>query len=207
MAALFNKAVTEQSRLYNGPAYIPYDFKSVTNANFQDTTAFNNGSINYDGIVYTNVPLKYDLYRDLLVSRLGNGILSYSFISEKVYAFDLLGHHFIRLQADSLNKQMDVVFYDELYYKKLQLLARRSKSLQQETTAGVLEKTFVKETDYFLKKGNIFYNVNSQGKFFDVLKDKKKELKQYLKDNKISFSDNRERAMVILAAYYDHLTN
>jgi len=40
-----------------------------------------------------------------------------------------------------------------------------------------------------------------------VLKDKKKELKQYLKDNKAKLGDNDELAMAALAAYYDHLTN
>ena len=203
----FNKAIGQQSRLFNGPAYISYNFNSKTNANFKDTTAFNIGTVNYDGIVYTNVPLMYDLHRDLLISQLTNGILIYSFISEKVYTFDLLDHHFVQLQADSVNKQMDVGFYDELYHHKLRLLARRTKNLQQEASGLVIDNVFISKTSYYLKKGNTYYNVNSQGKFFDVLKDKKKELKQYLKDNKIRFRDNPERAMVTLAAYYDHLTN
>jgi hypothetical protein len=207
MADLFNKAIGQQSGIYNGPMFDPYNFISKTNANFKDTTAFTNGSVNYDGLTYNNVPLIYNLDRDVLVSQLYNSFSQYTLLSDRVYEFDILGHHFIRLLPDSLNKQMDAGFYDELYYNKLLLLARRTKSVQQESSVNRIVSIFVEKNNYFLKKGAKYYNVNSQGKFFDLLKDKKKELKQYLKNNKIRFNDNPEHAMAILAAYYDHLTN
>jgi len=207
MAAMFNKAVVEQSGLYNGPAFIPYSFRSATNANFHDTTGFANGNVNYDGIVYKNVPLIYNINRDMVVSRLYNGFSIYTLISDKVSDFDLFNHHFIMLYPDSLNSKMDAGFYDELYHNKLQVLARRTKEIQRESISTGTGTSFYELTDYFLKKGGKYYNVNSQGKFFDVLKDKKKELKQYIKDNKIRYKDNPEHVMAALAAYYDHLTN
>jgi len=63
------------------------------------------------------------------------------------------------------------------------------------------------DKNYYLKKGGVYYEVNSRGKFLDVLQDKKKELKKYLKDNNISYGDNPELAMAALATYYDSLTN
>jgi len=205
METAFNKAIGDQSGLYNGPAFLPYNFRSKTNANFEDTTSFNNGAVNYDGILYTNVPLIYNIHRDELVSHLYNGFSLYTFLSDRVYMFDLLGHHFVRILADTLNKQLVTGFYDELYNNKLRLLARRTKNIQEESSLQAVSSVFVPKTEYFLKKGTVYYNVNSQGKFFDVLKDRKKELKQYVKDNKIKFRDNPEQAMVTLAAYYDHL--
>jgi hypothetical protein len=206
MAALFDKAVVEQSRLYNGPAFVPYKLKSETNANFQDLTDFNIGSVNYDGIVYTNVPLIYNIDRDMLVSKLYNGFSVYTLLSDMVYEFDLLNHHFVRILPDNLNKQMVAGFYDELYNGKLQLLARRVKTVQTATSLSGMKNVFYPKTDYFLKKGGVYYNANSRVKILDVLKDKKKELKQYIKDNKVDFGDNPEPAMVMLVAYYDHLT-
>ncbi len=111
----------------------------------------------------------------------------------------------MRILADTLNKQLATGFYDELYNNKLRLLARRTKSIQEESSMQSINNIFVPKNEYFLKKGAVYYNVNSQGKFFDVLKDRKKELKQYLKDNKIKFGDNPEQTMVVLATYYDHL--
>jgi len=207
MANVYKKAIGEQSGLYNGPGYPPYSFRSKTNANFKDSTSFSNGTVNYDGVIYTNVPLLYDLNKDLLVSRLYNGFSVYSLLSERVAEFDLLDHHFVRILADDKNKAIVTGFYDELYHGKLQLLVRYTKSIQAESASLTPGSTFVPKTDYFLKKGNIYYDVNSQGKFYDALKDKKKELKQYLKDNKIKFGDNPDHVMALLAGYYDHLTN
>lgn len=208
MANIYNKTVIEQSRLYNGPAFIQYPFRGVTNANFKDSVGFNNGTVNYDGIVYTHVPLIYNIDRDVLVSYLFNGFSMYTLLSEKVSAFDLLDHHFIRLLAD-FNSPSETGFYDELYHDKLWLLARRTKNIQEETEERTVKKYFVPKTYYYLKlkNGTTYYDVHNQGRFLNVLKDKKGELKQYLKNNKIRFKDDPEHAMVMLATYYDHLTN
>ena len=207
MANVYNKAIGPQSALYNGPAFIPYKFISKTNANFNDTTSFNNGKVNYDGIVYTNAPLMYDLNKDLLLSHLHDGATVYSLVSEKVYEFNLFNHHFVRIIADTVNKQLATGFYDELYNSKLRLLVHRTKKINDEINQQKVIYSFIPSNDYYLKKGMTYYEVNSLSKFLDVLKDRKKELKQYIKDNKIRFRDDPEKAMLILATNYDHLTN
>jgi hypothetical protein len=206
-ADTFYKAIGLRSRLYNGETVDPYDFVTTTNANFKDTTVYNNGNVTYDGITYNNIPLIYNMDRDLVISHLYNQFAPFSLVSNKVSTFDVWGHHFIRLESDSLNKLDDAGFYDELYNNKLLLLARRTKSIQQESMSRGVAKFFVEKTTYYLKKGGLYHEVNSQGRFLDVLKDKKKELKQYLNDNKIRYRDNPERVMAMIAAYYDHLTN
>ena len=209
MDGAFNKAIGNQSRLYNGFSYELYDkTSSVGNAYFRDTTSLVNGNVNYDGIFYKNVPLIYDINHDLLVSHLYNGDVLYRLLSEDVAYFDLLGHHFVRINPANASKLVPVGFYDELYNGKLRLLAKRTKGTQKGTRGfGVATITYFQENNYYIKKGGVYYDVNGRGNFFGVLKDKKKELKKYLKDNNISFGDNREQAMASLAAYYDKLTN
>ena len=206
-AAAFYKTIGLRARLYNGETVDPYDFVSTTNANFKDTTAYNTGNVTYDGITYNNIPLIYNIDRDLVITHLYNQFAPFSLVSNKVSSFDIWGHHFIRLESDSLNKLDDAGFYDELYSNKLVLLARRTKSIQQESISRGVAKFFVEKTTYYLKKGGLYHEVNSQGKFLDALKDKKKEIKQYLNDNKLRYRDNPERVMAMIAAYYDHLTN
>jgi hypothetical protein len=206
MVDYFNKAVGQQSRIFTGPMFDPYKFVSKTNANFNDTTGFTTGTITYEGILYKDVPLIYNIERDLVESVLYNNFSVYTLQSERVEDFDIWGHHFIRLVPDSLNKQMDIGFYDELYHKKLQILVRREKSIQEETTTTTIHYVFTPRTNYYIKKRGLYYNINSQGKLLDVLKDKKKELKQFLKDKSIRYKDNPEQNMVLLVAYYDQLT-
>lgn len=209
MEAAFNKTIGIQSHLYKGSAYEVYLRPTRGNAYFNDTTALFNGTVNYDGVTYKDVPLSYDLEQDLLVSRMKDNLYRYKFDSKDVSSFDLTGHHFIRIQPANATKLIPTGFYDELYNNnKLQLLAKLKKIATKGTRGfGVPVLIYTLETSYFLKKDGVYYDVNSRGKFYDVLKDKQKELKKYLKDNNLDYSDSPGRAMVALANYYDTLTN
>jgi thermostable 8-oxoguanine DNA glycosylase len=47
--------------------------------------------------------------------------------------------------------------------------------------------------------------VKKKGSVLDVMDDRKQELKAFLKKNKINYKDDREKAIVRLAEYYDSL--
>jgi hypothetical protein len=205
--ALYNKTMGDRLSVYRGPAVLTYTLRSATNPNFRDTTDyFEDGTINYDNRVYYHVPLLYNVERDLLQSRV-NSSTPYSLLSDRVVDFDMLGRHFIRFIPEKNNKIMMPGFYGVLYNGKIEVMGRYQKTVQSQATNVSTINVFYPKTNYFVKKGAAYYNVNSKSKFLDALADKKKELQQFIKENKIDFSDNPERSMVILAAYYDRLTN
>ena len=79
-----------------------------------------------------------------------------------------------------------------------------------QTSTGGLdgpESYFDPAIDYYIRKNNTYYSVSSQGSMLTILKDKKKELQQYIRANQIKFRKDPEEAMVKIASYYDHLTN
>jgi hypothetical protein len=205
--SLYNKTVGDRLGIYRGPARPPYALRSLTNPNFRDTTDyFENGVVNYDNRIYYHVPIIYNIERNKLESRI-DITTPYELLNDRVTSFDLPGHHFIRFVPDADNKLMTIGFYDVRYHGKIQVLARYIKTAQHEIRGQTSINVFYPKTDYFIKKGSVYYSVNSRGRFLDALADKKKELQQYIKDNKIDFSQNMERSMVIMAEYYDHLTN
>jgi hypothetical protein len=126
-------------------------------------------------------------------------------LNEGLSSFDLYGHHFINFVPDEQNKKMDAGFYDELYNNKLQLLVKRSKSGQFESLTG--KRVYYSQNSYYIKKGATYHSVNTKGQVLNLLGDKKKELKKYIKDRGIDYSDNKEQAMVMILAYYDSITN
>ncbi|HVV55400.1 MAG TPA: hypothetical protein VHC47_08755 [Mucilaginibacter sp.] len=204
----FNNTMGEQIRLYNGPEYLLYQHNLKGNALFPLTAqGLEPGEVHYDGYTFKNVPMMYDIYKDVVVVLLYNKFTLYTLLTERVHDFTLLGHHFIRINADSLKNneaRMETGFYDQLYSGKSELLARRIKTLQTSSgTAASLETYFLEKNEYYLKKGNTYYKVDGRGSFFKVLKDKKNLLQKYLKDNNISFRENPELAMAELAAFYD----
>jgi hypothetical protein len=209
---LYTKAIGEQLPLNNGPEYYfynPLQFKG--SAYFMDAT-YTSGSVYYDDAEYKNVSLLYDLYKDQLVSVLFDQYSKYGLLNERVQNFDLLGHHFININADSLikNTVLKTGYYDELYHGNTQILCKRYKTIQNyNSTTGSQESyqyfTSAKE-DFFVRKNNVYYKVGGKGELLDILKDKEKLLRQYIKANKIKFKDEGA-AFANVAAYYDHTTN
>lgn len=209
----FYKSIGEQSRLYDGHEYLPYDPHLKGNALFPyDAQGWEPGEVVYDGILYKNVPMMYDVYKDALVVLLYNKFTMYTLLKTRVHDFSFANHHFVRLDADSIsNDKSGIVsgYYDQLYGGKIEVLARRSKTIQNSSNSVVLapETYFVSTNDYYLRKGNTYYKIGSKGAILGVLKDKKSELQQYLKSNKIKYNADPDDAMAKIAAYYDHLTN
>ncbi|MDN3550522.1 hypothetical protein [Mucilaginibacter aquaedulcis] len=206
---VYNTAIGEQSRLYNGPEYDVYNPVIKGNANFLDKDDFVSGSVIYDGIFYKDVPIIYDINRNLVVARLYNKFSKYILLSERLQSFDILNHHFIHVRVDSLNTNAGINdgFYDQVYKSGLEVLAKRSKSILS-TSGTITLETYFSATShsFYLKKDNNYYGIGSQNALLNILKDKKKELLQYIKANKIKFKKTPEDAIVAIATRYDELS-
>jgi hypothetical protein len=208
--AVFNAAIGEQSPLFNGPEYYFYSPVIKGNAYLFDVNSFMKGAVLYDGVQYKEVPLMYDLYKDELVALLYNNFSKYILLKGRVQHFDLLDHHFVNINTDTLNINSPIKsgYYDELYNGKTQVLVKREKSIQNRNNGiGVPETYFNPTTDFYMKKGITYYVISSENGLLNVLKDRKKDVQQYIKTNKIKFRRDPEQAMVKIASYYDHLTN
>jgi hypothetical protein len=205
----FYKKIGSESRLYNGILYDFYDPTIIDNAYFENVNTWSKGSVIYDGYVYNNASLLYDLYTDQLVMLFYNKFLKIALITEKIRSFDLLDHHFIYLKNDPSNpNSLNTGFYANLYEGKIKVFARYSKSIQHSSNiSGTITSTFTPNTDYYIFKDGKYYKTNGQGSFLDVLKNHKKEIKQFLKNNKIIFKTSPELSMTAIAAYYDSLTD
>jgi hypothetical protein len=205
----FNTAIGEQSRLYNGPEYDSYSPIIKGNANFLDKGDFVIGTVTYYGIFYKDVPMIYDINRNVVAALLYNKFSKYILLNERVQSFDLLNHHFIHITTDSLatNTVMGDGFYDQVYNGKLEVLVKRSKSIQNTTGLNTLETYFTPVSlSFYLKKDNNYYSISGQSALISVLNDKKKELLQYIKTNKIKFKKTPEEAMIAIATRYDELS-
>jgi hypothetical protein len=207
--SLFYSSLGKQSPLFNGTESYSYDPLIKGNAYYADVNAFTPGVVNYGNIVFKNVPMLYDIYGDQVVTLLYNHFTKITLIKDKVSSFDFLDHHFIRVDTITFlnNPVIKPGYYDELYNGKLQVLVKYSKNIQTYTGGLTPETYFNAEKDYFIRKNNLYYSFSSQGGLLDILKDKKKELQKYIRENQIKYRKTPEEAMVKIASYYDHLTN
>src|SRR6201989_3108776 len=134
---LYNGALDIQVPIYSGPEYYFYDPHIKGNAYYQDNNGFSKGSVYYDGTMYNNMSLLYDVNTDQLAVLFPNRISKFIVQKERVQTFDYLGAHFINVNKDTLpNKTvLESGYYRQLYNGKLEVLAKYTKSMQTSTSS------------------------------------------------------------------------
>lgn len=200
----YHESIGLQAELYNGPQYEPHPGYNEGHPYF-NTTSFSIGSVGYNGLVYQEVPILYDLVRNELVVRHPYGD-AFSAIKEKVDSFSFSGHSFIKLIIDSTNTNLsENNFYEKLFSGRILLLANNRKYVQEQSGATTIERKIYEKVQYYLLKDGKIYPVKNKKSLLALLKDKRNELQQYIKKNNLQFRNNMKADMSQLVAYYDQL--
>jgi hypothetical protein len=204
---IYYKSAGENSHLYNGSEYVPLNTLNHKNP-FFETSTLQNASISYDGIVYNNVPLQYDIFNEEIIINRYNQNFRIKLVNNKINWFSIYGHAFIRIEHDSSTKILpDAGFYDQLYSGTVTVFAKRKKKLEENIAQNVINSQFVEDDHFFIKKDNIYYPVNSKKSTFKVFKDRKKEVQKLMRKNKVKFKPSLEFGIVKAAQYYDQTKN
>ncbi|RZA03460.1 MAG: hypothetical protein EOP47_02875 [Sphingobacteriaceae bacterium] len=203
----YNNKITDQSRLFNGIKYLPYRNQDYVGNGYYNTTELQNAYIRYDDVDFYDIPVLYDLHKDLLILRRSNDQGYMSLLNTKLDKFIINNHTFIKVVADSAEKKIKTGFYDLLHDGQLQLLAKHTKAVEVEKSGITIRNVFVPYTRYFLRKENAYYDISGKNDMLKVLKDKKQELEQYIKANNLSFkNENLEPSLIKLTNHYNQLT-
>jgi len=201
---LFYRSVNENAHLYNGREYIMYDPRVKGNPYF-NALDLQAGSLFYDGTLYQNVPMLYEIMGEQVVIRQYNQGVLITLVNEKIDYFNLFNHTFIHITPDSSNTVISNGFYDRLYNGNTVVFAKRQKIITEDP--NTFERSFTEKDRYFIYKSGEYHSVSDRGDILNVFKDKKKDIAKYLRQNKINFKKAPEYAMVKMAEYYDQLTH
>ena len=206
--SVYHHFLTPETGLYNGLEYVPFGYQIKNGDPFWLSSKFNTGSVTYDGVLYENVSLLYDLVKQVVIVNQPIYYYNVQLISEKVSSFSLLGHNFIRLEEDSAGKSpIRTGFYDVLYHGRINLLKRIDRKINEElTTSEGIIRTIDERINYFIQQNSQFYTVNSKGELLDILNNRKKELNQFIKKNKLNFRKDKENSLIKTIAYYNEIS-
>jgi hypothetical protein len=198
---------SDESHLFNGYEYVAAVYNESTNPLFKGSW-LSSGELCYDGVVYHDVPLMYDITKDLVITNRFNMDYRFVLVSEKISYFKVLDHHFVRLSTDSLSKtKMANGFYDLLYDGRIQVYAKRQKKREENSRDFDLIVRVVEHDSYFISKGRDFYPVHTKKELFAIFRDRKSDIRRYLRKSSIKFSRDPELAIQKSAAYYDQFKN
>lgn len=206
LVEIYKEAAGDQSRLLNGSQYGGYMFSFTNGHAFFKENKPGIGSVLYDGVLYENISLQFDEVQDALVADSSRRI---QLLNERVERFNLFDNNFIRLVGDTTdaNSSIRTGFYNVLYEGRHSLLKKEEKFIREDVSTGELQRFIDVHTFYYLKKNNAYLPIKTKRAIFSAFEDKKRELKQYARKNRLNYQKNRDEMLAKLTAYYDQLTH
>jgi len=203
----YYKSLGEQSGIYHGPAYTGYPYQLSNGHQFFESAKLTQGTIFYDGMLYQDIPMWYDLVKDQVVVQNIDSLSMISLHNERIDYFSMFGHEFKKIVQDPSNSNsLTTGFYDHIYIGKTEVLVRRYKgTLEDVSPEGIFTKILKQKNEIYLKKEGKYFSVLSSGSVLKALGNKQKEILSHLKKNAIKFKKDPEKAIVMMVSFYDQL--
>ncbi len=202
---LYYNSLDIQSGLYNGSEYLVYVQLLKDGHPYLDTTKLTYGSVFYDGMLYQDVPMLYDIVKDELVIQHYNKVFHIQLIQSKIDEFKILDRPFLHLGKDStIQGNVKNGFYEVLYDGQIKLYAKRIKTIQEYIPEMKVEQRVFSNNRYFIYKNKAYHEVYNLPSVLKVLKDKRINYKQTLRKQHIKFRKQRETAIKFMLQQYEN---
>lgn len=190
--------------IFNGRAWRNI-YSRIQGDQFLFSSEFMPGSVTIEDKLYPDLKLKYDIFRDELLTINDHGIII-QLNKEMIAGFNIdypgKRYNFMRFDPDSVNNLSG--FVRVLYGGKTSLYLKYKKDILVLAVDNKYDLFDQTQKIYLKKEGKIFL-VNSKRDIMNLLKDKKQQLKTYIKTDKIQVSRQNPESFAPVVEYYDKL--
>lgn len=197
--------VGAEALIYNGPLFKPYNYTLAEGSQYFIPTQSPLGKVLYNGIMYANVPLLFDVLNNKLITTQTVSNQSFEIITDHVSYFELDNHKFFHLQNPPAKKML-AGFY-EIHYegKKSCVYEKHVKALNEEL--GEKYKKYVIEDNsiFYIKKDGKYQKVEKMKSLYRIYENHEAELKSFAKNTGLSLSKITVATLIKIAAYFDTL--
>jgi len=201
----YQSGLSGDALVFNGVEYIePLQTTKLEGNPYFLSDDWMDGFVFYDGELYENVFLRYDIFQNKLVIDHVQTHTTIELIVEKIKYFGLADHTFTWLANDQ-EGILKEGFYDLLYSGNVKVFAKRSKTVIENTDGKVLVTRLKDKTKLFLFKNGKYYAVSNKRSALNVFGYAKPEIKRFLSREKFNFRSAPEITLVAIGKYYDEL--
>lgn len=206
---MYNNAIGRNSLIFTGGVY--YDSQKGINGHpFFINDSWGIGTIVYEGQKYDSIEIKYDILRDLLLVKNidKRGLIwPIQLNSLKVEEFNVMGHHFMNIEEDTLTNFKSGFYDAPSDGDKAEVLIKRRKEIAESQGFGKLEKEYVLNDIWYIKFSQEYYVVKGKNSILKVFADRKNEIKAFLRKNKDKFRNDHEKQLIEVVEYYNSISN
>lgn len=201
---LYRQYMGVEAPLYSGPVYNDYRHSISNSLPFLKSANLEQGQVSYDNILYTNMLLNYDVYKDELVVQNPANQKIFKALKQRLNYFDIAGTRFKMVHAFSGNPVPG--FYEVVYSgTKTEILARHIKELDENISGYVTVFSFTNSIKFYLKKGDRYFKIDNNRNLLNALGDKQAEVRKFIQDNRLSWKINTYELLRQVAGHYDQL--
>jgi len=192
--------------LYNGRVWRNL-YQHIDGTQFLLSPDFLHGSVTMNGTTFNSseVMLKLDLINDelLLLTDKGSTLqLNKQMVDRFTLSNDGKQLLFRNLEADSLSDLKGYVYV--IHDGKTALYVKYKKEIRLRDGPGDRD-TFIQTQRIYLVKDGISHQVRNRKNIVRLLKDRKAEVKDFVRTNRVHFSANNPGSVAPLLEYYDKL--
>jgi hypothetical protein len=185
--------------LFNGRLFFGYPAGTAGHAFYPDKN-WSPVTVRYDGIWYNTTAL-YDICSDDLIVLNPDSTSPFILYSERVSQFMIQEQTFIRL-----NETIDPLLKNGLYQVvsggAFAVFIKRRKIIQEEIVDRQLNREFVSEDLFFIRKNNQYYRIRKKSDLYALIKEKKPEILKNIKSRNLKFKKNPEAVITLAAGFY-----
>lgn len=201
----YYRFIKENAAIFSGSAYLPRGTE-ITGHPFYQEDSLQTGSLVCQGIVYDNIPLKYEIFDDALILKDYSQNYFIRLNGSKIAAFTINQDSFIQPSYDDPALEADHPgFYQRIYNGASEVLVKHKKVLLYKTTIDKTLTWYEPYKFYYIRKGNEWFNISSRNDVVKAYGDKKQEIRRFL-SGKEKFKKNPEGLLKATAAFYEELT-
>ena len=200
---LYNKKFQGSSNLYSGSQYIEQNYAQSGSPFFLSDT-LTNGWISYDGHLYSNVPLQWDVFQNYIITLSLKENTKLILREELIDSFYFSGHLIKKMEVDKEHNLLRAGLYDVLYDGKTSVIVMRKKTNMGVIDGKIIVYNFTKRDIVYVKKEGIYYSVKNKRNIFNFFGNYQSPINRLVRKAGLNWRKNFGQCAAIAAQYYDN---
>lgn len=172
---------------------------------FSDT--FLTASVTVAGKTFGNVPVMYDIIKDEILAKTGDNIII-QLNKEMVDAFTIgmenRFYDFVKIENDTVKNLSGYV--NVLYDCKTTIWVKYRKYFEPPAIGSQQKRIYQVQKIYIIKNGQLF-QISNKSKLLGLFKDKGREIRDFIRKNRLRLSVKIPDSLVPVVEYYDSLNS
>lgn len=191
--------------LYNGEEELKYTRRYLNQPYYRQTDCAP-GRLWRRGLLYKDVDMRLDLYKNQLIVRSPDQRFHLIIPSAEVDSVQLHGHTFVFNHPASGQSGLPAGYYMRLHQgRRCALWSRQWMEIIRQETNKVIRIRFKTLERYYFFDGEKWKTIKSKSALLGLMPGRQKEMKAYIKRNRLNFQKNKEEAFTAVARYYESL--